>query len=94
MKYDFITHIDRTDTGSIKTDIAPESVKDSGLVPLSVADMELPVAPEIIEAVKHAADKGIFGYTYADKAYTEAVRLWMKNRQKSSGIFTTGSSKD
>ena len=42
MMYDFKTHIDRTGTGSIKTDIAPESVKDSGLVPLSVADMELP----------------------------------------------------
>ena len=80
MKYDFKTHIDRTDTGSIKTDIAPESVKDSGLVPLSVADMELPVAPEIVEAIKQSADKSIFGYTYADKAYVEAVRSWMKNR--------------
>ncbi|MBR5947474.1 MAG: pyridoxal phosphate-dependent aminotransferase [Clostridia bacterium] len=80
MMYDFKTQIDRTDTGSIKTDIAPESVKDSGLVPLSVADMELPVAPEIIEAVKKAADKGIFGYTYADRAYTETVRSWMKDR--------------
>ena len=76
--YDFKTHIDRTDTGSIKTDIAPESVKDSGLVPLSVADMELSVAPEIIEAVKLAADKGIFGYTYADREYSAAVRSWMK----------------
>lgn len=87
MMYDFKTHIDRSGTGSIKTDIAPESVKDSGLVPLSVADMELPVAPEIIEAVKQAADKGIFGYTYADKVYTEAVRSWMKDRH---GFDTEG----
>lgn len=80
MMYDFKTHIDRTATGSIKTDIAPESVKDSGLVPLSVADMELQVAPEIVEAIKQAADKGIFGYTYADKEYIAAVRSWMKTR--------------
>ncbi len=78
--YDFKTHIDRALTGSIKTDMAPESVKDSGLVPLSVADMELPVAPEIREAVKEAADRAIFGYTYADEAYTEAVRRWMSTR--------------
>ena len=78
--YDFKTHIDRTATGSIKTDIAPESVKDSGLVPLSVADMELPVAPKIVEAIKQAADKAIFGYTYADSTYTQAVRSWMLSR--------------
>lgn len=80
MKYDFKTHIDRTATGSIKTDIAPESVKDSGLVPLSVADMELPVAPEIRDAIKTAADHAIFGYTHADEAYVKAVRSWMLSR--------------
>lgn len=85
--YDFKTHIDRAGTGSIKTDIAPESVKDSGLVPLSVADMELAVAPEIRDAIKQAVDRGIFGYTYADEAYSCAVRSWMKTRH---GFDTDG----
>lgn len=78
--YDFTTSIDRTCTGSIKIDFAPEPVKGSGLVPLTIADQEFGVAPEIISAVKRAADRGIFGYTYGDAEYRNAVNGWMKNR--------------
>ena len=78
--YDFTTPIDRTGTGSIKIDFAPEPVKGSGLVPLTIADQEFAVAPPIREAIKAAADRGIFGYTYADKAYRSAVNGWMMRR--------------
>lgn len=78
--YDFTTPIDRTGTGSIKIDFAPEPVKGSGLVPLTIADQEFAVAPEIRAAVKEAADRGIFGYTYADEAYKKAVFGWMRTR--------------
>lgn len=80
MKYDFTTHLDRTGTGAIKIDLAPEPVKGSGLVPLTIADMEFAVAPDIREAIKTAADRGIYGYTYADGEYKSAVRSWMKRR--------------
>ena len=78
--YDFKTSIDRTGTGSIKIDFAPEPVKGSGLVPLTIADQEFSVAPEIISAIKSAADRGIFGYTYADLEYRKAVDSWMQRR--------------
>ncbi|MBR6007268.1 MAG: pyridoxal phosphate-dependent aminotransferase [Clostridia bacterium] len=78
--YDFKTPMDRTGTGSIKIDFAPEPVKGSGLVPLTIADQEFAVAPEIIAAVKRAADRGIFGYTYGDREYRAAVNSWMKTR--------------
>ena len=78
--YDFTTAIDRTNTGSIKIDMAPEPIKGSGLVPLTIADQEFLVAPEIQAAIMKAAELGIYGYTYADKAYTDAVNSWMRRR--------------
>lgn len=78
--YDFKTSIDRSGTGAIKIDFAPEPIKGSGLVPLTIADQEFAVCPEIINAVKEAADRGIFGYTYGDSAYRKAVDGWMLNR--------------
>lgn len=80
MKYDFQTNIDRTGTGAIKIDLAPEPVKGSGLVPLTIADMEFAVAPEIRGAIKAAAERGIYGYTYADAEYKAAVKNWMLRR--------------
>ena len=51
--YDFTTTTDRRHTGSIKWDAAPARVQEAGLTPLSIADMEFQVAPQI----KRAAEK-------------------------------------
>lgn len=72
--YDFTTVTDRRHTGSAKWDFAPESVKNAGVVPLSVADMEFRVAPEIKRAAINAAEHGIYGYTYADDEYFDAIK--------------------
>ena len=51
-KYDFDTPIDRTNTQSLKWDVAENEL------PMWVADMDFKTAPEIIEAVnKRAADR-------------------------------------
>lgn len=78
--YDFTSSINRARTGSIKIDMAPEPVKGSGLVPLTIADQEFAVAPEISDAVCKAAAHGIYGYTYADSEYRSAVNSWMLRR--------------
>ena len=78
--YDFTSSINRARTGSIKIDMAPEPVKGSGLVPLTIADQEFAVAPEITDAVCKAAAHGIYGYTYADSEYRSAVNSWMLRR--------------
>ncbi|HWR19506.1 MAG TPA: MalY/PatB family protein [Clostridia bacterium] len=80
MHYDFQTVIDRTNTGAIKHDIAPEAVKKAGSIPLTIADMEYKVAPAIQAAVEKAAEHGIYGYTHVDDAYFAAVKLWMEKR--------------
>lgn len=78
--FDFTKSADRSNTGAIKHDFAPEPVKGSGFIPMTVADTEFPAPPAVNEAVKRAADHGCYGYTYADKAYMDAVAGWQKRR--------------
>lgn len=72
--YDFTTTTDRRHTGSIKWDAAPARVQEAGLTPLSIADMEFQVAPQIKRAVVKAAEHGIYGYTHVDDEYFNAVK--------------------
>lgn len=78
--YDFTSRVERKNTGSIKYDFAPEPVKGSGFAPLTIADMEFAVCPHITDAIKKAADKLIYGYTYEDEEYWLAVSGWMQRR--------------
>jgi len=70
MRYDFSEMIDRRHTDSVKWD-----VKDNEL-PMWVADMDFRTAPAIVDAIKHKADAGIFGYEEVPTAYFEAVEHW------------------
>jgi aminotransferase/cystathionine beta-lyase len=59
-----------------KPDVSP------GVVPLSVADMELVNPPEIIEGLKAFLDHAVLGYTMPTEAYKEAVVNWMRKRHQ------------
>lgn len=82
MKYDFTTKVDRRGQGAskwlkmknLKPDVTP------GVVPFSVADMELKNAPEILAGIKAYLDECILGYTIANQSFHEAVTSWMKRR--------------
>lgn len=78
MKYDFTSVPDRTGCGSSKWDCAPGASVDR--VPLSVADMEFPTAPEIKDEIKKLIDNSILGYTHATDDYLASVCSWMKKR--------------
>lgn len=82
MKYDFTTLIDRSTHGSMKWNGMKRTNPEvpSGIVPLSVADMELKNPPEIVEGLKQYLDEMILGYTTATDQYYEAVISWMKRR--------------
>ena len=81
-KYDFETILSRKGQGSYKWEqmyeVLPELEDD--IVPFSVADMELKIAPEIREGLKKYIDEAILGYTGATDKYYEAVISWMKRR--------------
>lgn len=78
MKYDFSSIPDRKNCGSSKWDCEPNASVDT--VPLSVADMEFPTAPEIKNALKNLVDNTVLGYTHATDDFLDSVCSWMKRR--------------
>lgn len=89
MKYNFDELVDRKGTDSIKWDVK------EGELPLWVADMDFRVATEITDAIKKRVENGIFGYTYIDSDFKDAVVYhWQKCHNhtinKSSILFSHG----
>ncbi|MCM1217840.1 MAG: pyridoxal phosphate-dependent aminotransferase [Lachnospiraceae bacterium] len=77
MKYDFDQEIDRRGKNCLKYDFAAERGKPEGLLPMWVADMDLPAAEEIKQALHQAAEHGIYGYSEVKEPYFQAVHDWM-----------------
>lgn len=73
--YSFDNIIERRGTGCVKWDEASE-----GVIPLWVADMDFAVAPAIQEAIRKRAEHPVFGYTFVQEDYYEAVISWFKRR--------------
>ena len=83
MKYDFETIIDRSYSGSSKWNIMKETNPDvsNNIVPLSVADIDIPLAPEIKEGLIAFLNNNIvLGYTNPTDRYYQAVKNWMFNK--------------
>ena len=89
MKYDFETLINREHTDCAKWDEFP------GKLPMWVADMDFPVAPCIIEAMKKRIEHPIFGYAYPGEDWYEAWINFIYRRhhyriEKEWMFFATG----
>ncbi|NRD79675.1 pyridoxal phosphate-dependent aminotransferase [Bacillus sp. BRMEA1] len=87
MKYNFDEIVNRRGTYSLKWD-GGNFIKKSGLterydentIPLFTADMDLPVAQPLVDALHRTVDHRIFGYTIFPDEYFEAVQHWFKKR--------------
>ena len=91
MKYDFDDEVIRRETGCVKWDECP----NAEVIPLWVADMDFKAAPAIQEAIRKRAEHGVFGYTYVDDSYYEAVISWFQRRhdwtiKREEILYTTG----
>jgi aminotransferase/cystathionine beta-lyase len=82
MEHDFTTRVDRRGSGAAKWEDMFRKKPDvsPGVVPLSVADMELINPTEIIEGLKAFLDKTVLGYTMPTETYKKAVVNWMQKR--------------
>lgn len=80
--YDFETVVDRREAGAGKWEMIrqKDGTYPKDIVPLSVADMEFALAPEIRDGLKKVLDTEVMGYTSMNEAYKEAVCLWMEQR--------------
>lgn len=99
MKYDFENVIDRTNLGSSKWNEMRQANPNvpKGIIPFSVADMELKNPPQIMEGLRSFlnADTITLGYTTATGEYNKAVQGWMKRRHSwevdmSQNVFSPG----
>lgn len=77
--YAFDSVVDRSGTDAVKWD-APLAEYGPGVIPLSVADMDLPAPPAVVEAVTARARHGVYGYTELPPDYGEVVGDWFARR--------------
>ncbi|MDR0530648.1 MAG: pyridoxal phosphate-dependent aminotransferase [Oscillospiraceae bacterium] len=78
MGYDFNFAPDRRGTGSLKYDFALARQRPEDVLPLWVADMDFPAAPEILHAMQTALSHGVFGYSEAMPGYYAALARWFE----------------
>lgn len=82
-KYNLETINPRYNLGSEKWDeMQNNPLVDEKVIPFSVADMELNIAPEITEGLKKFIDTYIIGYGGSTQAYREAVIGWIKKHHQ------------
>ena len=72
-KYNFDEITDRRGTNSLKYDFAAEWGRSQDAIPLWVADMDFPTAPEIIRKAEEVVRHEIFGYSEPLDGYYEAA---------------------
>src|SRR5680860_1003002 len=82
MKYNFDEVIDRTNYHSVKWDDLETTfgAVPKDVLPMWVADMEFRSPQPVIEAIKNAAEHGIYGYTSRPDSYYQAIIDWMERR--------------
>lgn len=68
--------IDRRNTSCIKYDLVQRRGYHPDTLPMWVADMDFQAPPCVTQAIAQAAQHGIFGYSFPDDRYFEAVRGW------------------
>ena len=83
MTYDFETWMNRAPQGSAKWnamyELKPNVSPDT--VPLSVADMEFQLAPEIRDGLREHLGTALLGYTQPTPYYFECIQQWLARRQ-------------
>ena len=72
--------VDRRGTSCVKWDTRETAFHNPDAIPLSVADMDFHVPPEIVDAIVERARHGVFGYTVDLPGEKQAVADWMKTR--------------
>jgi cystathionine beta-lyase len=74
--FNFDQIVERQGTGSVKWD----SMGNSSILPMWVADMDFRTAEPIVSALKQRVEHGVFGYTKVPDAYYAAVINWFDKR--------------
>lgn len=98
IEVDFDKIIDRTGTGCCKWD-SQEYYKNGEVIPMWVADMDLPAPDEVVRALRERTEHPIFGYPHDDGSFARVLQKWIDRRHgwridtshviSSPGVLTT-----
>ena len=80
MPYDFDTILDRVPTGCVKWSSRRELCGVEDVIPLWVADMDFPAAPEIQAAIRGRTEHPIYGYPVRQDGFYASLMDWTKRR--------------
>ncbi|MCD1258349.1 putative C-S lyase [Paenibacillus athensensis] len=78
--FDFDRKLEPPGSGGLKWDYAAAKYGAPDLLAMWVAEMDFPAPPAVLEAIRHRAESGVFGYTFSDNAYTSAIVDWLARR--------------
>ena len=91
MSYDFITAVEREGKDSIAANLIPipgVTVREGfSRIPMWVADMSFPTAPEILAAMRERLEFPSFGYYALPDAYYESIIAWHRRRHGTQGLL-------
>ncbi len=80
MSYDFNQLINRENTACVKFDLRQTIFGKPDVLPMWVADMDIATPGFIIEAIRERLKHPVFGYTFRDNEYINAIKWWYSNR--------------
>lgn len=82
MKYNFDEVINRVDTQCVKYDLRKNVFGNPDVIPMWVADMDFRTPDFIRDAVIERAKGDVYGYTFREDAYYEAIANWISRRHQ------------
>lgn len=80
MQYNFDEIIERVGTESVKYDLREKVFGRSDVIPMWVADMDFRTPDFIRDAVVKRAGGDVYGYTFREDEYYDAVARWITRR--------------
>ena len=81
MAFDFDSGLDRRGTRSLKWDAAARFYGVDDVIPLWVADMDIPAPPVVVDALRRRVEHPIYGYPMLPPSYWDPVVRWLEQRQ-------------
>lgn len=76
----FNTQLVRKNTGAIKYDRIKTDFGTENILPMWVADMDIPVPPFIMEAIQTRCQHPILGYTLIPERWYQSILNWLAQR--------------
>ncbi len=80
MHYDYNLPVDRSGTNAEKYTLRKQLFGTEDVLPMWVADMDIPTPPFVVAAVKKRAEHPVYGYEEMPDSAFEAQMAWMQRR--------------